>query len=135
MIAEAPVAEKMSWAAKRCTSREDIAYCLFGLSDVNMPFLHGEGNKTFMRLQPDIVRISVDESVFAWRRQDADLLSTNITETLPLKSWEHSKVQTYFHQNEAMKARERATIKPDIFLHSGLLAQQAADFVGSGDIN
>ncbi|KAH6900806.1 heterokaryon incompatibility protein-domain-containing protein [Thelonectria olida] len=38
------VAQKMSWAAGRCTTRpEDEAYCLLGLFDVNMPLLYGEG--------------------------------------------------------------------------------------------
>jgi hypothetical protein len=41
----ASVAERMSWAARRKTSRiEDIAYCL-GIFDANMPLLHGEGKK------------------------------------------------------------------------------------------
>jgi hypothetical protein len=39
-----PVAGKMSWAARRQTSRrEDQAYCLLGLLDINMPLLYGEG--------------------------------------------------------------------------------------------
>jgi hypothetical protein len=37
-------AEKMSWAARRQTSRiEDTAYCLMGLFNINMPLLYGEG--------------------------------------------------------------------------------------------
>ena len=36
------VAEKMSWAAERTTSRiEDQAYSLLGIFDVNMPMLYG----------------------------------------------------------------------------------------------
>jgi len=98
-----------------------------------MPLLYGEGSKAFMRLQLEIIRKSADESIFVWRRED--LLSTNITKTLPLKSWERAQVQTYFQQNEARKARERADYKPGTFSpHSGLLAQQAADFLGSGHI-
>jgi hypothetical protein len=39
-----PVAERMSWASRRCTTRiEDRAYCLMGIFDVNMPLLYGEG--------------------------------------------------------------------------------------------
>lgn len=35
---EASVATKMSWISKRQTRRlEDMAYCLLGLFDVNMP--------------------------------------------------------------------------------------------------
>ena len=45
------VAQKMSWAAKRVTTRlEDRAYCLMGLFEVNMPLIHGEGERAFFRL-------------------------------------------------------------------------------------
>jgi hypothetical protein len=64
-----PVAKRMSWASSRITSRpEDIAYCLLGLFDVNMPLLYGEGRKAFTRLQLEIIKKSDDESIFAWRR-------------------------------------------------------------------
>ena len=37
------VAQRMSWASKRRTTRvEDEAYCLFGLFGINMPTLYGE---------------------------------------------------------------------------------------------
>jgi hypothetical protein len=62
------IAEKMSWAAKRKTTRaEDLAYSLMGLFDVNMPLLYGEGAQgAFIRLQTEIMAKSVDESIFAW---------------------------------------------------------------------
>lgn len=45
------VAQKMSWAARRETTRvEDKAYCLLGLFDINMPPLYGEGKNAFLRL-------------------------------------------------------------------------------------
>lgn len=63
----ASIAQRMSWAAKRQTTRpEDVAYCLLGLFDVNMPLLYGEGNKAFIRLQEEILRGSEDQSIFAW---------------------------------------------------------------------
>ena len=62
------IAQKMAWAAKRVTSRpEDIAYCLMGLFDVNMPLLYGEGAyKAFIRLQEEILKYSDDHSIFSW---------------------------------------------------------------------
>ncbi|MCJ1309074.1 hypothetical protein MMC25_002729 [Agyrium rufum] len=46
------IAQRMSWAAKRSTTRfEDRAYCLFGLFDVNMPMIYGEREGAFTRLQ------------------------------------------------------------------------------------
>jgi hypothetical protein len=62
-----PVAERMSWAAYRETTREeDLAYCLFGIFGVNLPLLYGEGPRAFMRLQEEIVKNSTDLSIFAW---------------------------------------------------------------------
>jgi hypothetical protein len=65
------IAQKMSWAASRQTTRkEDIAYCLLGLFNVNMPLLYGEGGKAFLRLQQEIIKTSPDHTIFAWRRPD-----------------------------------------------------------------
>ncbi|KAK7462391.1 hypothetical protein VKT23_007990 [Stygiomarasmius scandens] len=62
------IAQKMSWAAWRKTTRpEDMAYCLMGLFGVNMPPIYGEGgSKAFMRLQQEIIKYSDDRSIFAW---------------------------------------------------------------------
>ena len=64
----ASIATRMSWASSRKTTRvEDVAYCLLGLFEVNMPMLYGEGQKAFQRLQHEILKASDDESIFAWR--------------------------------------------------------------------
>lgn len=75
---ESSIATKMSWASNRKTTRvEDIAYCLMGLFDINMPLLYGEGQKAFMRLQYEIMQSrDDDESIFAWR--DAGLSSSGM---------------------------------------------------------
>ena len=66
-IWDASIAQRMSWAAHRQTTRpEDEAYCLMGLFRVNMPVLYGEGRNAFVRLQEEIMRISVDATLFAW---------------------------------------------------------------------
>ncbi|KAI0898745.1 heterokaryon incompatibility protein-domain-containing protein [Annulohypoxylon nitens] len=64
----ASVAKKMSWASNRNTSRvEDIAYCLLGIFDINMPLIYGEGKNAFRRLQEEIIKTRFDDhSVFAW---------------------------------------------------------------------
>jgi hypothetical protein len=63
----ASVAQKMSWASGRQTTRiEDMAYCLMGLFEINMPLLYGERHNAFRRLQEEIIKISEDESIFAW---------------------------------------------------------------------
>jgi hypothetical protein len=57
----------MSWASCRQTTRlEDLAYCLIGFFGVNIPLLYGEGERAFIRLQEEIIRISDDQSIFAW---------------------------------------------------------------------
>lgn len=68
LIETSSVAAKMSWASKRQTTRlEDMAYCLLGLFNVNMPLLYGEGSlKAFTRLQEEIMKVTVDHSLFAW---------------------------------------------------------------------
>lgn len=63
------VAQRMSWAADRQTTREEnMAYCLFGIFGVNLPLLYGEGEHAFLRLQEEIIRTRNDLSIFAWIR-------------------------------------------------------------------
>ncbi|RYO92904.1 hypothetical protein DL766_003912 [Monosporascus sp. MC13-8B] len=60
----ASVATRMSWAATRQTTREeDKAYSLLGIFDINMPLLYGEGEKAFLRLQEEIIKVSTDHPV------------------------------------------------------------------------
>ncbi|CAH0045504.1 unnamed protein product [Clonostachys solani] len=66
-IYRASLAQRMSWVARRITTRpEDIAYCMLGILDVNMPLIYGEGYKAFIRLQEEIIKSSADESLFCW---------------------------------------------------------------------
>ncbi|KAL8672093.1 MAG: hypothetical protein Q9168_003425 [Polycauliona sp. 1 TL-2023] len=80
-LQNASVAQKMCWASRRNTSREeDIAYCLLGLFNVHMPLLYGEGAaKAFYRLQVEIMAQSDDESLFAWSEKGpvSGLLATS----------------------------------------------------------
>lgn len=43
-----------------------MAYCLLGIFEVNMALLYGEGQKSFRRLQEEIIKISTDQSIFAF---------------------------------------------------------------------
>lgn len=61
------VAQRMSWASQRRTTREeDEAYCLMGVFGINMPLLYGEGRKAFIRLQQEIMKTTADPSILAW---------------------------------------------------------------------
>ncbi|CAG1999966.1 unnamed protein product [Fusarium graminearum] len=71
---QASVAQRMSWAAKRETKREeDMAYCLLGIFNISMPMIYGEGAKAFERLQLKILEQTTDDSILAWGTFDADL--------------------------------------------------------------
>jgi hypothetical protein len=69
-LSSTSVAKRLSWAARRVTTRkEDEAYCLLGLLDVNMPLLYGEGSRAFLRLQHEVIRMTRDHSIFAWESE------------------------------------------------------------------
>ncbi|KAI2466039.1 HET-domain-containing protein [Annulohypoxylon bovei var. microspora] len=60
-------AERLSWAARRQTTRkEDMAYCLLGILGVNMPLLYGEGEMAFIRLQQEYIRQHNDPTLLLW---------------------------------------------------------------------
>lgn len=91
---QATIAQRMSWASKRVTSRsEDIAYCLIGLMEVNMPTLYGEGGvRAFRRLQEEILRQSADQSLFAWGKFGRNLHDVDVDPVQEEKKSEESQV-------------------------------------------
>ncbi|KAI1124681.1 hypothetical protein F5Y10DRAFT_248845 [Nemania abortiva] len=118
-LEDASIAQRMSWASKRTTSREeDMAYCLLGIFDVNMSLIYGERSKAFRRLQEAISRENpVDHSIYAWGeivRSPSWVISDDD------QIW-GSKPMEY---NPALADRE-------LF---GLLAESPADFMHSGQI-
>jgi hypothetical protein len=71
-VSRISMARRMFWASARATTRvEDMAYCLLGIFNVHMPLLYGEGlENAFLRLQKEILKISDDQSLFAWAHSD-----------------------------------------------------------------
>ncbi|CAG9951930.1 unnamed protein product [Clonostachys rosea f. rosea IK726] len=70
-LSTASIGKRMSWLSNRQTTRvEDLAYCMFGIFDINMPLLYGEGEKAFIRLQEEIIRVSNDQTIFCWTWDD-----------------------------------------------------------------
>lgn len=66
-LRKASVAQRMSWASKRRTTRiEDRAYSLFGIFDVSIEMRYGEEERAFQRLQQAIIQSCPDETIFAW---------------------------------------------------------------------
>ena len=80
-IRSATIAERMHWVSTRETSRiEDLAYCMLGIFGINIPLIYGEGLNAFLRLQTEIIKISDDETIFAWTdssRQQSGLLANH----------------------------------------------------------
>lgn len=73
-IKTASIAIKFSWASLRQTTRaEDMAYCLLGLVDINMPMLYGEGQRAFFRLQLEIMKQTNEHTIFAWGLWDDEV--------------------------------------------------------------
>ncbi|KAJ3561952.1 hypothetical protein NPX13_g8748 [Xylaria arbuscula] len=119
-LEDASAAKKMSWASSRRTTRiEDIAYCLLGIFDVNMPLIYGEGKKAFRRLQEEIMKANPeDHTLFAW-----GALVENTTDVPYL----------IMDESEAAKLDDipwdAEKVTPPL---SGLLAESPADFKDSG---
>jgi len=108
----ASIAQRMSWAAKRQTTRtEDLAYCLLGLFGINMPLLYGEGEQAFIRLQEEIIQHTNDHSIFAWG------LSGN--------HWKNTNNR---------RLQEDTTPRNFLYHHVGMLAPAPGAFVGSEDV-
>ncbi|KAL8878602.1 MAG: hypothetical protein Q9192_008414 [Flavoplaca navasiana] len=83
-VNHASIGERLSWmAGRKTTVPEDIAYCMLGLFDVNMPLLYGEGKEhAFLRLQEEIMKYSDDHSLFAWRDEDQRLVGAMTYNTI-----------------------------------------------------
>ena len=95
-LGQTSIATKMSWASKRETSRlEDMAYCLLGIFEINMPLLYGEGRKAFMRLQLEIIRNSDDETIFAWSNPDPYLMEQGMLASWPTWFINCGDIRTY----------------------------------------
>ncbi|SPO06450.1 uncharacterized protein DNG_09140 [Cephalotrichum gorgonifer] len=78
------VYQRFSWASRRETTRpEDMAYSLMGIFDVNLPLLYGEGGKkAFFRLQEEILKYSMDQSILAWMPLFENVSRTEMTGVL-----------------------------------------------------
>ena len=112
------VAQKMTWAARRRTTRiEDMAYSLLGLFDINMPLLYGEGEHAFYRLQEAIVTkyLPNDLTIMAWQSEH-------------LRGPEQQRRPEHFHRPKTFELREISYWALDLE-SSGLLAKTPNQFV------
>lgn len=74
----ASAAEKLSWIARRHTTREeDIVYCMLGVFQVTMEVRYGEGaTAAFIRFQEKIITTSIDHTIFCWSMSDGTIKSS-----------------------------------------------------------
>lgn len=108
----------MRWASGRATTREeDIAYCLLGLFNVNMPLLYGEGPKAFQRLQEEIVRNDGDYTILAWPGGNDDGRTTSAVSALAESPVAFSGPLS-FPENISVELREKLTQHAWGHLHS-----------------
>lgn len=136
------VARRLSWASSRTTTRpEDRSYCLFGLFDLSMPILYGEGaSKAFWRLQSEIFRTTADHSIFAWRCHPKFVYppTTNLFALDPSCFWKSSDVvpcrytSVVPHKELAHKKQISLDSEFSSFSH-GLHIQFLVSFEGHGD--
>ncbi|KAF8845519.1 HET-domain-containing protein [Paxillus ammoniavirescens] len=71
------IARKMSWASQRTTTKkEDRAYSLMGVFEITMPIIYGGGENMFVKFQREIMKRSVDQSIFAWAVESASPTAT-----------------------------------------------------------
>jgi hypothetical protein len=109
LVYRASVAQRMCWAAHRQTTKpEDKAYSLMGLFNISMPILYGEGlSKAFKRLQLEILKLTADQSIFAWRshKMESGLLAdspadfSDSGDIWPWNSQQHATIRPFSMSN------------------------------------
>ena len=129
LLRQASVAQRMSWASKRKTTREeDMAYCLLGIFGVNMPLIYGEGEMAFIRLQEEIIKRFDDQSIFAWGiGNDPALIEESPVWALrrnPRERRDRRRGQPPAQSNHEPNGRG----------YIGILARSPADFEASGNV-
>lgn len=117
------VAQRMSWASRRTTTRqEDMAYCLLGIFDVTISPIYGEGlERAFGRLQEAIMKQTHDDSILAWSVGSA-------------KEQDAKEQDTKEQDAKEQDTKEQDTKSGSFFVSGGVMATSPAAFKGCGDI-
>lgn len=114
------IAERMSWASSRKTSREeDTAYSLMGIFDINMPLLYGEGRRAFSRLQQEILRKSEDLSILLWVSTCDDVVDVSVLAQAPI-AFRNLKFQLGVGESAVSLERTWESIKPMVIAHPSI---------------
>ncbi|KAH6684899.1 heterokaryon incompatibility protein-domain-containing protein [Plectosphaerella plurivora] len=126
-IRDFSIATRMSWASDRKTTRpEDVAYCLLGIFEVNMPLIYGEGSRAFRRLQEEIIKRDNDLSILAWEPDSSqetrsdDAHGTNLLAQSPADFSRSRGVHPFANDFPELAITNRGfSISPDIPILSG----------------
>ena len=121
------VAQRMSWAARRVTTRvEDRAYCLLGIFSLNMTTVYGEGENAFRRLQEKLMKRSGDTSLLAWGQSTTFLLQNLSPSRLQAGERRSRLSAVAFEPQSAENQPWHADPIPEA--HQHLLAHNPSDF-------
>ncbi|KAE8332906.1 heterokaryon incompatibility protein-domain-containing protein [Aspergillus sergii] len=102
---------------------ENIAYCLMGIFNVNMPLLYGEGEKAFTRLQEELMKDSDDQTLFAWDNENiSEEYSSGLLARSPADFRSCSDIVPYFFSNNGTPF---ALTNRGILLHLPLILYNA----------
>jgi len=122
------VAERMSWAASRSTTRiEDAAYSLMGLFKVFMPMLYGEGNRAFTRLQEEIMKQTEDYTIFAWKASFLNGRHRGILAHSPDEFLEHANIISRYSEADHGHEHPPAINSRGLLINLPLLRQPSTD--------
>ncbi|KAH6973984.1 HET domain protein [Ilyonectria destructans] len=117
------VAQRMAWAARRQSTRaEDIAYCLLGIFDVNMPMMYGEGARAFIRLQEAIAAQCNDFSLFAWKASP--------NESQQMYRGVFAMSPSEFGDSNAIRLMRNAVFNPEFLITNKGLRMNTSIFAG-----
>ncbi|KAM0256340.1 hypothetical protein ACHAPA_012195 [Fusarium lateritium] len=102
-FASCSTAMRFSWASGRETTvEEDETYALLGLFGISLPLIYGEGQRqAFNRLQRQLITVYNDDSLFAWKEQQANSANSAPKWGILARSvkdfWDSSKVKALGH--------------------------------------
>ncbi|KAI0654520.1 heterokaryon incompatibility protein-domain-containing protein [Cubamyces menziesii] len=124
-LSSVSVAQRMSWASRRTTTRvEDEAYSLLGIFGLHMPTIYGEGRNAFRRLQEEIVQRIPDQTLFVWGRSllwlqqedDPCISLESLNRMASKRSGFYSKTREANRGSDSIRSQEE--VREDLFATS-----------------
>lgn len=129
------VAQRMSWASERQTTREeDMAYSLLGIFGVSMSLIYGEGSNAFLRLQEEIARTSADFTLLAWNLPSMEGDGVLGPEQDPYNTAFDAVLRTFSGAEMHPWCASPAQPKNTVVHPSGCLAPHPSYFRGCGNL-